>query len=244
MADANQVTDSGTSLQITVPDNGQKPAPKTDDQRPAWLPEKFKSPEDMATAYTELEKKLGQQTPAPTPQKTIETAGIDTAQLRQELVDNGGKLKDETKAALTAKGVPQDMVDAFITGTIAEARANRSKLTSVAGGETQLQAVYEWAGQNLSEGDLKAYNALVTKGDFDAAALALGSIVQRYGQAMGNDPKLVGGERAPGTTGAKPFINEDAAVNAMRDPRYANDPEYRAEVDARVGASNIFMRRR
>lgn len=29
------------------------------DDRPEWLPEKFKSPEDMAKAYSELEKKLG-----------------------------------------------------------------------------------------------------------------------------------------------------------------------------------------
>ena len=29
-------------------------------ERPEWLPEKFKSAEDMANAYSELEKKLGQ----------------------------------------------------------------------------------------------------------------------------------------------------------------------------------------
>ena len=30
------------------------------EQRPEWLPEKFNSPEDMATSYSELESKLGQ----------------------------------------------------------------------------------------------------------------------------------------------------------------------------------------
>ena len=30
-----------------------------DDGRPEWLPEKFSSPEDMAKAYSELEKKQG-----------------------------------------------------------------------------------------------------------------------------------------------------------------------------------------
>ena len=33
-------------------------APVSD--RPEWLPEKFKSPEDMASSYSELESKLGQ----------------------------------------------------------------------------------------------------------------------------------------------------------------------------------------
>ena len=28
------------------------------DERPEWLPEKFKTPEDMAKSYTELERKM------------------------------------------------------------------------------------------------------------------------------------------------------------------------------------------
>ena len=32
---------------------------ETQEDRPDWLPEKFKSAEDMANAYSELEKKLG-----------------------------------------------------------------------------------------------------------------------------------------------------------------------------------------
>ena len=34
--------------------------PQEQSDRPEWLPEKFKSPEDMSKAYSELEKKLGQ----------------------------------------------------------------------------------------------------------------------------------------------------------------------------------------
>ncbi len=34
--------------------------PQEQEDRPQWLPEKFKSAEDMAKAYSELEKKLGQ----------------------------------------------------------------------------------------------------------------------------------------------------------------------------------------
>ena len=35
------------------------PEEQTEDNRPEWLPEKFKSAEDMASAYSELEKKMG-----------------------------------------------------------------------------------------------------------------------------------------------------------------------------------------
>ena len=34
--------------------------PEEQSDRPEWLPEKFKDPADMAKAYSELEKKLGQ----------------------------------------------------------------------------------------------------------------------------------------------------------------------------------------
>ena len=34
--------------------------PQEQSDRPEWLPEKFKDPADMAKAYSELEKKLGQ----------------------------------------------------------------------------------------------------------------------------------------------------------------------------------------
>ena len=37
----------------------------TDAERPQWLPEKFKTPEDFAKSYAELEKKIGTQPKAP-----------------------------------------------------------------------------------------------------------------------------------------------------------------------------------
>jgi hypothetical protein len=51
---------------VTTPPTGPTaPAtpPAADPNRPAYLPEKFKTAEDLAKAYVELEKKLG--TPLP-----------------------------------------------------------------------------------------------------------------------------------------------------------------------------------
>ena len=38
---------------------------QADGERPTWLPEKFKTPEDFAKSYSELEKKIGTQPKAP-----------------------------------------------------------------------------------------------------------------------------------------------------------------------------------
>ena len=41
-------------------EQAQAELPQDQSDRPEWLPEKFKTPEDMSKAYSELEKKLGQ----------------------------------------------------------------------------------------------------------------------------------------------------------------------------------------
>ena len=47
------VANDETRVEVSEVDNTNK---STDDVRPNWLPEKFKSAEDMAKAYSELEK--------------------------------------------------------------------------------------------------------------------------------------------------------------------------------------------
>lgn len=42
-----------------VADENTEEAAKDADERPEWLPEKFKTPEDLLKSYTELEKRLG-----------------------------------------------------------------------------------------------------------------------------------------------------------------------------------------
>src|SRR5690606_27809848 len=85
----------------------------TDPQRPAWLPEKFSSPEDLAKAYAELESKLGgqkkEETPATPPtkeeaEKAVSEAGLDMAALSKEYAELGG-LSEDTLKALEAKGI-------------------------------------------------------------------------------------------------------------------------------------------
>jgi hypothetical protein len=72
------VEEAGAHAPASTPAEQQQPQ-AGGDQRPEWLPEKFKSPEQMAAAYAELEKRLhgGDQKPAeqetPTDDKPEET---------------------------------------------------------------------------------------------------------------------------------------------------------------------------
>ena len=71
----------------------QEDTPQPD--RPEWLPEKFSSAEDMATAYQELESKLGnpEATPEPEGEQPESVSAINAA--TDEFME-AGQLSDET----------------------------------------------------------------------------------------------------------------------------------------------------
>ena len=107
---------------------------------------KFKSVEDLAASYKELEGKLGQKEEAPessTEEKTEETkaeettefnaveaygeniagildeAGIDAADLNNRFAESG-ELSEEDYSKLESKGLPKSLVDTYVAGLQAQ----------------------------------------------------------------------------------------------------------------------------
>ena len=63
MADKYEINDTTDSENITLEQEAESiPAEEQSSDRPEWLPEKFKSPADLAEAYNNLESKLGSNT--------------------------------------------------------------------------------------------------------------------------------------------------------------------------------------
>jgi hypothetical protein len=217
-----------------------EPAKKGD--RPAWLPEKFKSPEDLAKAYGELESKLGtkpeakpEAKPAITPAEAA-AKGVDLKALAEEYRTKGA-LTDATLADLKAKGIDKADVDTYIAGKEAKNQADAAALAEVAGGKDKLTNVLQWAQTNIDPADAKVYNDLIDAGNVQAAKLSLMGIVARYNAAVGSDPALVTANGAPGVTGIEPFTSQAQVVEAMQNPKYSRDPAYRAQVERRLAIS-------
>ena len=90
--------------------------------RPDWLPEKFESPEAMAKAYAELEKKQSAGKPAekpkaieqPTREQVVES-GLDISALEAEWNETGALSEESYKLAAEA-GYSRDIVDNYIEG--------------------------------------------------------------------------------------------------------------------------------
>lgn len=225
------------------------------DERPEWLPEKFKTPEDMANAYQNLEKKLGggqkeeepksestqEETTEEIPsgsevQQAVEAAGVDFNSLQQEYNEQG-ELSEDAYAKLADAGFPQDLVNSWIKGQEALNNDYQSSVHNIVGGAEAYGEMIEWASENLSESEIAAYDKAVDSGDLDMVKLAVSGLQSKYQAVEGTDPALIAGQSASSTGGN--YSSWAEVTTAMRDPRYARDPAYRQSVADKLGRSNI-----
>lgn len=247
-----QTPDSSSMQRVQIdpskPEGTSKPA---EGERPAWLPEKFKSAEEMAKAYGELEKKQGTGTQAPAPEvkapvvlpvvtdvqvtDAVQKAGLDLAGLTKEFNEKGG-LTDESYTKLQTAGVPKEAVNKYIEGQKAIAERYVSEIAAPLGGVDNLNSILQWAATNISADEVRATNAALRTSDKALAGLVLQQLNAKYTAAMGKDPKLVGGQ---GTTRqGEGFKDNDEVYRAMKDPRYKASAAYRQEVAAKLDAMN------
>ena len=226
--------------------------PQEQSDRPEWLPEKFKSPEDMSKAYSELEKKLGQ----PTEEGTEEPEQVEektedkeeqteensseayqaVAEASKEFFENDGQLSEETYNTLEKAGLPRDLVDSYAAGQQALLSSEEGQIKSVAQGN--YEAMAEWANENLPQEEVEAFDEAVTGGTVSQAKLAVQGLYARYQNEVGAKPKLTQGAVSGAST--MPFRSMQELARAQSDPRYkSGDKAYHEEIDRRLQVSNI-----
>ena len=228
---------------ITPPEEDSE-LPKGD--RPAWLPEKFKTPEDMAKAYSALEGKLGSQAgdtqpadPAPPAEevdKALAQGGLSLEEFSNEF-NTTGALSEESYQKLLAAGYDKALVDNYISGQVAKASLHEAELKGIAGGNESYTKMVDWAKATMTSSEVDAYNLSVSSTNIDAAKLAISGLKARYESANGRDPKLISSTSSAATSDKYESRHEITA--AMKDPRYAKDPAYRAKVIDKLSRSNM-----
>lgn len=242
---------------IVIPDTGPvapESTPKND--RPAWLPDNFKTPEDLVKSYQTLQSeytKMRQGAPAEPPagdakpakpaepvkpndltidQKAadaVSNAGLDFDKLADEFMAEG-KLKDESYAALEKAGIPKPMVDEFIRLKQSEAQSIRNEVIQIAGGEESFQQMIQWAATSYA--DAAAYNEMIKSGDPTKMRMAMTALKSAYVDANGQDPALVMGSGGASSSGG--YANDLEMVADMQKPEYRTDPAFRRQVEEKV----------
>ena len=247
-------------VEITSPETTtDKPVEETKptQSKPEGLPEKFNSVDELVKSYSELEKKLGEQS-QPTEKsvdpvskaevkeqpksdldiatKAVDSAGLNMESLSEEYAKEG-KLADGSYKSLEKAGIPKDYVDRFIAGQQAIADQQSSSVKEMVGGTQAYDTMSEWAGQNLSETEKTAYNSAVNSKDLEAVKLAVVGLKARHAQSTGSEPKLVEGAASPSVE--QGFQSWAQVTQAMSDPRYAKDVAYQTEVKNKLANSKL-----
>jgi hypothetical protein len=239
------MADSINTFQEEAPESPEHQQAMLDRERGApvdeWLPEKFKTAEDMAKAYSSLESKLGQskeppesevqETPSENPSEVAElldSKGLDFSVFQEEYSETG-TLSDDAYTALNEAGFSKPLVDSWIAG--------QDAMYSLAGGEEQYSQMVQWASDNLPESEIDAFNATMNTQDANMISLAVQGMVSRYRSEA--EPTLIQGSNNSEPSGGK-FESTAQMTTAMRDPRYATDPAYRQEVANRLAKSSLF----
>jgi len=213
------------------------------EERPEWLDEKFNSPEDLAKAYNELQKKLSEPKEETeevaneeTPSDNIDSSGaVGKATLEFE---EKGELSEETFAELEKAGLPKEYVESYIAGQQALVERNALDLYNSIGGEEEYDGMIQWAGESLSEQEVETFNELVVNGTPEQQRLAIKGLHAQYRGSTGSGPALKQGTTSGNSV--KPFSSTKELQRAMSDRRYAEVPSYREEVERRLSVSNIL----
>ena len=214
---------------------------------------KYENAEQLEQAYIELQRKLGGGEEEEVEQETEEEVEQEEVEVpvAQGLITDAsseyaekGELSSETMAKFSEMSTA-DLVNAYIemqgqqqqpepVADLTESEVNQIK--NYAGGEESYTHLMQWAGTNLPEASVSAFDSLVETGNIEAIRLAVAGVRAEYDRVNGVDGELLTGKAPTQTTDV--FRSQAEVVRAMGDPRYDDDPAYRQDVYEKLERSN------
>tara|TARA_E500000178_G_scaffold339719_1_gene381582 strand:- start:11318 stop:12073 length:756 start_codon:yes stop_codon:yes gene_type:complete len=169
--------------------------------------------------------------------EAVEQVGLDFEALSNEFWSNDG-LADESYAQLEQAGIPRELVDSYIEGQQALLSTTETQVYDSVGGEESYRSMTGWAEENLSDGQIDAFNEAVNSGDMEKTMFAVQGLKSMYDAQQGTEParQLAGQARA-----SVDSYQSLAQMKAdMADPRYQSDSAFREAVAQKLGRSNIM----
>ena len=223
---------------------------------------KYKSAEELESAYLSLQKKLGQ-----TEEEEVDYESTDEGYEEEEGSDeevseyapainlindaseeyyaNDGELSEDTIEAFSSMS-SQDLVNAYIEiqrnnpqasqgVELSEAQVNQ--VQNACGGEANYNAVVDWAASNLTDDAINAFDSVVDSGNPMAISIAFKGLQNEYNEANGYEGRMIQGKAA--SSAGETFRSQAELVSAMADPRYDTDEAYRDDVLRKLNQSDL-----
>ena len=226
---------------------------------------KYKSAEELEKAYGELQKKLGEKgdedseeagdsEPVESEEDSEETEETSQPSAAAELITSAsnefsekGELTAETIAKFSSMS-SQELVEAYmqVQGQLPQAsqeaevadisNAVVNEVKNAAGGETAYNNMVQWAGENLAQTSIEAFDNIINSGSVEAIKLAVSGLKAQYENSNGYEGTMLTGKAPTNTKDV--YRSQAELVAAMSDRRYDNDPAYRQDVIARLERSD------
>lgn len=163
--------------------------------------------------------------------EVLESKGFDMQALSDEFQANGD-LTPATRAKLAKQGFTQEIVDNFIQGQQLIVQRTMEDIASVVGGIEQMQTVVEWARANLPADVKASYDKIH---DPVMIKVLLKDLERQMNDSEGYLPQQLQG--GAGESRGNYFESMHEVEEAINDPRYSQDPAYRAKVAQKLTAS-------
>ena len=235
------------------------------EQQEGLLAGKYKDAAELEKAYVELSRKLGEKSDKDSGEAgdTEDTAEVESEETTEETeetpeVSEAAELitsaSDEfnEKGELTPETIEKfssmsskELVEAYleVQDSLPQAQAAAAEIEDAqindiknfAGGEEAYGKLVTWAGENLGQSDIDAFDEIVGTGSVEANKLAVSGLKSQYENANGYEGQMYTG-KAP-KTNQDVFRSQAELVAAMSDRRYDQDPAYRQDVIAKLERS-------
>ena len=215
---------------------------------------KYENAEQLEQAYLELQKKMGSDDDevedTTFDEDEVEydedvVAGIETIQeASEEYYANDGAISEETLEKFDGMSA-RDLVEAY--RAIQEntdpsesypdlSDAEMNTVYNSVGGEAQYDQLTSWAADNMDDRALDAFNSIVDQGNPTAIQIAVAGLKAEYDNVEGYEGRMLQGKASQNSRDA--FRSQAELVQAMKDPRYANDPAYQQDIYDKLQRSN------
>ena len=159
----------------------------------------------------------------------------DWAELSPETMEKFGSMSSQELVEAYIQHRANNPQEAAPVADLSDSQVNYIK--NQAGGEESYNTLVSWAGENLPDQYVAAFDNIVESGNVEAITIAVAGLRSQYEQVNGYEGKMLSGKGAPQQVDA--FRSQAEVVQAMADPRYDNDPAYRNDVFEKLSRSNI-----
>lgn len=149
-----------------------------------------------------------------------------------------GEISEETQKLIEENGLGKH-IDMLVAGHKAIQEKNNQEIFSVVGSEQSYQELQEWGVNNMSAEEKEAFNSALFSGNMNLAKLAVQGLKARYESVVGKSPDRIIEGGGSANTENRPYSDVHEYLKETQTLQYKQNPEYRAQVEARRNKSGF-----